>query len=366
MVTTLLLLLKLSPVLLILLIFSPQFGARLKRRHKKQYARSKYWNGKRFENLSKTVMNVNLRTFPGLLRAQFKDRQLRTPDQPIPLIPFDQLKWEMNPEHPKFIWYGHSVLLLKLNGQNILIDPMFGSDASPIAPIKTRRFSDNTLEIIDQLPKIDAVFLTHDHYDHIDLTSIKKLRGKVDHWFVGLGIARHLERWKISPAKIREFDWWESFTFKEIQVTYTPSRHFSGRGPFDRAQSLWGGWVFKSATNNIYWSGDGGYGEHFKEVGEKLGPFDWGFMECGQYNELWHQIHMYPEETVQAAIDARVNNTIPVHWGGFALALHKWKDPIERFIIEANKKEIIYSTPEIGALIEHGSEVNKLWWKSLK
>jgi L-ascorbate metabolism protein UlaG (beta-lactamase superfamily) len=365
MVTTLLLLLKLSPVLLILLLFSPQFGGRLKRKHRKQYARSKHWKEKRFENLEETSMNFSLRNLPGFIRAQFTDRHLRSPEKPIPVVPFERSKWESNSNQPKFIWYGHSVLLLQLNGKNLLIDPMFGPDASPIAPIKTKRFSEDTIHIIDQLPKINAVLFTHDHYDHIDLKSIKKLRGKVDKWFVGLGIGRHLQRWKISPDKIQEFDWWESTEFEGIKITYTPTRHFSGRGPFDRAQSLWGGWAFKTNQHNIYFGGDGGYGKHFKEVGEKLGPFDIGFMECGQYNELWSQIHLFPEETVQAAIDAKVKTSVPVHWGGFALALHPWKDSIERFTLAAKEKNIPFSTPEIGALFTLEKLPQKDWWEHL-
>ncbi|MCF8275146.1 MAG: MBL fold metallo-hydrolase [Flavobacteriales bacterium] len=359
-------LLKFSPILLVLLLFSPQFGGRLRKRHKQKYAHSKNWKGTIFENLTETTMDVNLKTMPGLIRAQFKDRQLRMPEKPIPIIPFDETKWNAEPEKPKFIWYGHSVLLLQLNGKNLLIDPMLGSDASPIAPIKTKRFSENSIDVIDQLPKIDAVLFTHDHYDHIDLKSVRKLMPKVDKWFVGLGIGRHLERWKIPSDQITEFDWWQEMEFEGIKIAYTPSRHFSGRGPFDRAQSLWGGWVFIAEKHRVYWSGDGGYQHHFKEVGVKYGPFDWGFMENGQYNELWHAIHMYPEEAVQAANDAKVNVAIPVHWAGFALALHPWKESIERFTREAEAKNQNISTPQIGEITIFESEPSTCWWEPLK
>lgn len=366
MLSVLLIFLKFSPVLLFLLIFSPQFGARIRRKHKKQYARSKHWNGKVFENLTETVMDVNLRTMPGLIRAQFKDRHLRAPEKPIPIIPFDEKKWNSEPEKPKFVWYGHSVLLLQLNGKNLLIDPMLGPDASPPAPMKTKRFSENSLAVIDTLPKVDAVLFTHDHYDHIDLKSLRKLMPNVNKWFVGLGIGRHLERWKIPAEQITEFDWWQELEFEGIKIAYTPSRHFSGRGPFDRAQSLWGGWVFIAQNHRVYWSGDGGYQHHFKEVGEKYGPFDWGFMENGQYNELWHAIHMYPEEAVQAANDAKVNVAVPVHWGGFALALHPWKESIERFTEKATTKNQTISTPQIGEIVIFGDEPSINWWEPLK
>lgn len=353
------------PVILVMLLFQPQFGGRIKKHHKGAYSRSKQWNGKEFENLVETSINIGPKEIPGLLKAQFTNTKVRSPENPIPIIPFDEKAWNAEPGKPKFIWYGHSVGLLKIGGKNLLVDPMLGDDTSPIAPMKTKRFSENSLEIIDSLPQIDAVLYTHDHYDHIDLKSVKKLMPKVENWFVGLGIGRHLERWKVPSSKIREFDWWEGFDFEGMKITYTPSRHFTGRGPFDRQKTLWGGWNFKSDDLNVYWSGDGGYGEHFKEIGERLGPFDHAFMENGQYNDLWHQIHLHPEESVQAAIDANVKVATPVHWAGFSLALHPWKEPIERFTAEANKKGLMLSTPRIGESLNLGDTGGEKWWISI-
>ncbi|OEK00925.1 hypothetical protein BFP97_05095 [Roseivirga sp. 4D4] len=346
--------------------FHPQFGAKVNKELIERYSKSPQWNGKIFENQSETLMDINLKTLPGLLRQQFTGRKLRSPEQPIPIIPFDQEAFQTDTTKPKFIWYGHSVLLLQLNGKNLLIDPMLGPNAAPIAPFAVKRFSESTLDIIDQLPPIDMVLMTHDHYDHLDYASIKKLKAKVSTWYVALGVSRHLEAWGIPAETISEFDWWDQQTLEGIDITFTPSRHFSGRGLGDRAKCLWGGWVFKTADHNIYWSGDSGYDEHFKEVGERLGPFDWGFMECGQYNKLWHPIHMFPEETVQSSIDAHVSIAIPVHWGGFPLALHTWKDPIERFTTAAEVKGQKISTPEIGQVVTFGDEPTMDWWSELK
>jgi L-ascorbate metabolism protein UlaG (beta-lactamase superfamily) len=343
-----------------------QFGGKVRPEDLEKFEQSPQWDGKKFNNQSETVMDVNLKTLPSLLKEQFTDREVRSPKEALPIMPLDAAAFAARPEVPKFIWYGHSALLLQLNGKNLLIDPMLGDDAAPIAPFDSKRFSANSLDIIDSLPPIDAILMTHDHYDHLDLDSFKKLKGKVNTYFVALGISRHLEKWGIPAEQITEFDWWDEINFEGIQITFTPSRHFSGRGPFDRAKSLWGGWVFKAAAHNIYWSGDGGYDAHFKEIGEKLGPFDWGFMECGQYNERWHAIHMFPEESIQAAQDAGVKRGIAVHWAGFALALHRWQDPIERFVAEAKNKTLPIVTPEIGQIVEFGKEPEtNYWWEKL-
>ncbi len=345
---------------------SPQFGGKVRKQDLANFEKSPQWNGKQFNNLIDTKMDISIWNVPKLLVKTFSNTKERSPEKPIPVIPFNEVTFSPQDQKPKFIWYGHSVLLLQLNGKNLLIDPMLGGDAAPIAPFTTKRFSQNSLKVIDELPQIDAVLLTHDHYDHLDLASIKKLMPKVNTWFVALGISRHLEKWGVDASQITEFDWWDEIAFEDIHLTFTPSRHFSGRGAFDRAKSLWGGWVFKTAEHNIYWSGDGGYGSHFAEVGKKLGPFDWAFMECGQYNEQWQAIHMYPEESVKAAVDAQAKVATPVHWGGFSLALHSWKEPVERFVAEAESQGLKICTPEIGevVLMEENREAD-YWWKRI-
>ncbi len=180
---------------------------------------------------------------------------------------------------------------------------------------------------------------------------------------VALGAGRHFEKWGIETEQITEFDWWNNHVFEGLRVTFTPTRHSSGRGISDQAQCLWGGWAIQSNTDNLYFSGDGGYGQHFKEVGERLGPFDFGFMECGQYNENWHQIHMHPEESVQAALDARVAKAMPFHWAGFALAQHHWTEPVERFVAAAKKQGLNYITPQLGQQFQLSELLRKQWWQ---
>ncbi|MEL4454745.1 MBL fold metallo-hydrolase [Lutimonas vermicola] len=343
---------------------NPQFGGKLTKDEKLRLQQSEHWKNGIFQNLSKTTMDMSLASLPKLIRESMQGRKTRIPKEAIPIIPFDAHKFKPDGV-PKFVWYGHSVLLLQIDNKNLLIDPMFGSDASPVGPIRTKRFSKDSLHIINKLPPIDAILMTHDHYDHLDFGSMRLLKQKADRFLVPLGVGRHLEHWGVDKNKITEIDWWQEIKLFDLQLVLTPSRHFSGRGAWDRAKSLWGGWVIKSAKHSVYWSGDGGYDDHFKEVGERFGPFDWGFMECGQYNERWHQIHMYPEEAVQAALDAKVAYAIPVHWGAFSLALHHWKEPVARFITEAGKKDQPYLTPEPGEIVSITTEKTSSWWEPL-
>ncbi|WP_317167934.1 MBL fold metallo-hydrolase [Flavobacterium jejuense] len=216
--------------------------------------------------------------------------------------------------------------------------------------------------MLHQFLPIDLVMLSHDHYDHLDYDSIQRLKSKVKKYFVALGVGRHLEKWGIAKKDITEFDWWDEAFYDDIKINFTPTRHFSGRGITDRAKSIWSGWTFKTETENIWFSGDSGYGDHFKEIGKYLDPFDFAFMECGQYNENWHQIHMYPEESIQASIDAKVKNRMPVHWSGFALSQHSWTDPVERFSQKATEEKLKYCVPKLGEIRLIDMTDYEKWW----
>ncbi|MCJ7467634.1 MAG: MBL fold metallo-hydrolase [Maribacter sp.] len=340
-----------------------QFGKKATKLDLEKYASSPQWDGKKFVNQEVTTMAINFQSLPKLLYKQFCEKEGREPIKKLPIIPFDKKAFLSPSETTKFIWYGHSVLLLRMQGQTLLIDPMLGNNAAPIAPFSVNRFSENTLALIDDFPEIDLLLLSHDHYDHLDYESIQKLKPKVKKYLVALGVARHLVHWGIDQDAITEFDWWDQTTVDGVAITFTPTRHFSGRGLTDRAKSLWGGWVFKTALETIWFSGDSGYGKHFKEIGAKLGPFDFAFMESGQYNEHWHQIHMYPEESVQAAIDGKAKKIMPVHWAGFSLAQHSWIDPVTRFVAESQKMKISYGVPKLGQLISVDAPYpHSPWW----
>lgn len=344
-----------------------QFGGPITKRERRRLRKSNNFNGKQFENLEETSMDINPRTLPGLLKKQFTNTESRTPKEKLPIRPFDKEAFLAESNTVKFIWYGHAVLLFRIDGKTILFDPMFGEDASPIAPIRTERFSTGTLNILRQLPEMDIVLLSHDHYDHLDKDSIKILSGKTKQFIVPIGVARTLRYWGVARTKIQELDWYESALIDYLEIHFTPSRHFSGRGLRDKQKSLWGGYVLKTEKQKIYITGDGGYGKHFHTVAEKYGPFDFCFAECGQYNEEWHQIHMYPEEAVQAVQDAGAHTVMPIHWGSFKLAMHPWKEPVERFISEADKKQVNYCVPRLGEIVEIGqSYPTQSWWESFE
>ncbi len=343
-----------------------QFGGRITKGIRQKYEKSPNWQKGSFQNLIATSMDFKLKRLPGFLYRQIFEGKIRQPAAPLPIIPFNKMAFlddSVHPEKAKFIWYGHSALLFRIHQKTILLDPMLGPDCSPIAPFTTPRFSENTLDLIDEFPEIDLMLITHDHYDHLDLASIQKLKAKTKKYFVGLGVKRHLAAWGIEADLVTEFDWWDDTIFNNIKITYTPTRHFSGRGLHDRDKSLWGGWSICTPTEKIWFSGDGGYGDHFKTVGEKLGPFDFGFMECGQYNENWPMTHLFPEESVQAALDAGVRKAMPVHWAGFALAQHSWKEPVERFLAKAEEIGLEVLLPGLGEISGIGSDGDGRWFE---
>ena len=259
-------------------------------------------------------------------------------------------------------WYGHSAFLLELEGKRILIDPMLSKSPTPMGFGSSRFFNKEAIPI-DELSNIDFLIISHDHYDHLDHQSILKLKDKVGHFFTALGIGSHLKKWGIPEGKITELDWWQRKEVDGLTFGACPARHFSGRGILDRDKTQWASWVIKSEFQNIYFSGDGGYGPHFKEIGEKYGPFDFAMLECGQYNEAWKDIHMMPEESVQAGIDVKANLIMPIHWGAFPLSVHTWKDPVERFTNKAAAENVNFITPYIGERFKLGVDLPKeQWW----
>jgi L-ascorbate metabolism protein UlaG (beta-lactamase superfamily) len=255
---------------------------------------------------------------------------------------------------------------LQIAGKHILLDPMFGISPSPFPALTSKRFSNNLPVIPEDLPPIDAVVISHDHYDHLDYPSIAKLKDKVTMFFVPIGLGAHLRRWGVRETQITELDWWDEQEFAGLTFVCTPSRHFSGRTLTDRFATLWASWVIDSGKQKLFFSGDTGYGPHFKEIGSKYGPFDLTLMECGQYDERWANIHMMPEQTVQAHQDLGGKRMVPMHWGAFVLSLHTWTGPVERVTAAAKKAGVTLLTPKIGETMPIGGKdyATTAWWRN--
>ncbi len=347
--------------------FIKQFGGKISKADALSYERSTQWWDSKFHNLSHVNVTGSVTKLPRILYKQFAPRDQKRPSSPIPIIPFD-LKAILAPsERTKMIWYGHSALMLRMSGQTILIDPMLGPDVTPIAPTTSARFSEDSLSLIRDFPQIDLILITHDHYDHLDMASINQLKAKTKKYIVSMGVKRHLTSWGVDPRLIQEVDWYDTLEHDHISVTFTPTQHFSGRGLTDRQQVLWGGWLLDDGQEKIWFSGDGGYGDHFLEIGKRFGPIDFGMMECGQYNDDWPEIHLFPEDSVKAAKDAGVKKAMPVHWGGFDLSYqHTWYDPVEDFQKHARQYNLDYCIPQIGQLFTTEESCTDDWWAQYK
>jgi L-ascorbate metabolism protein UlaG (beta-lactamase superfamily) len=269
-------------------------------------------------------------------------------------------------EQLKITWFGHSSYLIQVDGLNILVDPVFCERLSPFQFMGTKQFKGTDFLEVENLPALDIVLITHDHYDHLDYHAILKLKDKASRFVTSLGVGAHLEHWGVAPEKIIELSWNEqSAPFPTIKFIALPARHFSGR-KFKRNQSLWSSFVLKTAQHQLYLGGDSGYDSHFKAIGAKYGPFDLAILECGQYDEMWPLIHMSPEEVVTATMDLKASKLMPVHWGKYKLALHDWDEPIKRVSKAAKDQDVFLITPRLGeTFIFENNSPNTAWWLNI-
>jgi L-ascorbate metabolism protein UlaG (beta-lactamase superfamily) len=295
-----------------------------------------------------------------------KGGERTTPKGDIPVVALNKKSFtETIHEGLNFWWLGHSSVLLEISGSRILIDPVFSKYASPI-PLFAKRFSKPPIAA-EQLPEIDIVLITHDHYDHLDKKAVKILSRQGSYFIVPEGVGGHLKAWGIAKRKIRELTWWQKTKYKNLSLACVPARHFSGRGLFDGDKTLWAGWVIQSKSKSVYCSGDTGYADHFKAIGKAYGPFDLTIIKVGAYSEKWPDIHVNPEEAVQAHIELQGIQLLPVHWATFNLALHSWDEPIIRIVKAAKENNVRLTIPFIGEAvnIESAAE-NKKWWTQIQ
>lgn len=329
----------------------PVFG-RLPRglRLKKIHHLANYRDGA-LQNQSVTPMQPEGVSFFKILKAFFFEKHPnKVPDKTLPFI-VPNINGAPKSHTPEIIWFGHSSYLIKIDGLRILVDPVFSKTPSPFSFIGSKAFLGTDVVKAEEFRNIDVLIITHDHYDHLDYNSILKIAPQVKTIVTSLGVGEHLEKWGIKAEKINELCWNESLTlFNSLKLTAVPARHFTGR-KFKRNQTLWSAFVLKTENCQLFLGGDSGYDKHFAKVGEEFGPFDLALLECGQYNAYWPYIHMFPEETVQAAIDLKAKVLMPVHWGKFSLAMHPWNEPIKRVVLAAAAKQLPLVTPKLGETI---------------
>ena len=266
-----------------------------------------------------------------------------------------------------FTWFGHSSFFLQLGTTSILVDPVFSDRSSPVSFAGPKRFSELPVDATE-LPETDILFISHDHYDHLDYRTIRAIKEKVGAFIVPLGVDSILRGWGIAEEKIHTLDWWESIEIDGIAYTFTPSQHFTGRNPLKANRTLWGGLYIRNGFHRVYYTGDGGYCEVFGEVRSRLGEPELMIAECGQYDRAWARIHMFPEETVQAGIDAGTEWLIPVHWGSFCICNHAWDDSIRRVTAAAESNSLKIATPKIGQTANYTdiASYTEHWWESYR
>ena len=345
----------------------PQFGAPMTdARLARALANPQYRDG-RFVNLEPEAPSTT--SLVEYTWRQITGDEVREPPSPIPVVTVDKeaLAAAPAPAGLRAFWIGHASTYVEIDGLRILLDPVFAERVSPL-PIGPRRFHPPPIALAD-LPRIDAVLISHDHYDHLDMDTVRHLAQRGSNFFVPLGIGAHLERWGVPLAQIEELEWWQERSLGSVRIVCTPTRHYSGRGPGNRSSTLWSSWSVVGPQHRIFYSGDTGYAKLFKDIGARLGPFDLAFIKIGAYGPgaAWTDIHMTPEQALQVHRDVLARRMFPVHWSTFNLAYHGWDEPIRRAAAEAERVGVELVTPRVGEVVDADRPFESTrWWESVR
>jgi L-ascorbate metabolism protein UlaG (beta-lactamase superfamily) len=345
----------------------PVFGARLDgERLARARANPHYHDGKFVNPLPPA--SYQAADIWNLVRGQFGD-EIRTPPAGIPVVRVarDALQAAPAASRLRAFWIGHASVYVEIDGVRMLVDPMFSAYASPFE-IGPRRFHPPPLAL-DDLPPIDAVLITHDHYDHLDMRTIQHLARRGAAFFVPLGIGAHLRAGGVAETQIRDMEWWQEQAVRGVRIVSTPSRHYSGRGLTDQRATLWTSWSVIGPQHRFYVSGDTGYSDHFQAIAQRFGPFDLSFIKIGAYGPgaPWLDIHMSAEDAVRAHRDLRARRMFPVHWGTFNLAFHAWDEPMKRAVAAARASGVDLLTPRVGEIVDvDRAFAFNPWWESLR
>ena len=343
---------------------SAVFGSPMTPAQQQPYTSSNNFVGTQFVNQIETSTDQSFGFMAGALWDYITAEDL-APERNIDVVKADPSQLNNANKKTQLMWFGHSTFLLQTANQNLLFDPIFSDVAAPHPALGSKRYSNELPIEPENLPTIDAVIISHDHYDHLDYPSIMRLDAKVKHYYVPLGVGQHLLNWGIAPERISEMDWWQANDLNGIKLTLTPARHFSGRRLGNSNSTLWGGWMVEAPDHRVFFSGDSGYGPHFKEIGQRFGPIDIALLDTGQYNFRWQSIHMLPKQSLQAAQDLDARIMMPVHWGAFTLSLHAWDEPAEQTTLLAQQQGQAIVIPRIGELMQLLNEpiARDAWWQ---
>ncbi|MEP6875089.1 MAG: MBL fold metallo-hydrolase [Burkholderiales bacterium] len=345
----------------------PPFGGKLSGARLARAQANPHYAGGKFVNVQREASS-DLATLGTYLVGQFGGDEVRVPPAPIPVVAVDPAALAVPPAAGlRAFWIGHASSHVEIDGLRVLVDPVFSDYASPFE-VGPKRFHPPPIALAS-LPKIDAVVISHDHYDHLDMATIRHLAARGSQFFVPLGVGAHLEAWQVPAAQIRELEWWQEQTLGGVRFVCTPTRHYSGRGVSDHQATLWSSWSVIGPAHRFFYSGDTGYGTHFREIGERLGPFDMSFIKIGAYGPgaAWTDIHMTPEAAVQAHREVRGQRMFPVHWSTFNLAFHAWDEPIRRAVEAARQQQVELVTPRIGEVVTAGQAfASQPWWEAVR
>ncbi|WP_028225369.1 MBL fold metallo-hydrolase [Paraburkholderia ferrariae] len=333
-------------------------------RSRARFGVSPQHDGARFRNVKPRPVEPAGNTLRIAWNMLFNKPRGTTPAATLPMERLTRATLDAAPDRSLYR-LGHSTLLLKLRGQYWLTDPVFAERASPFRHLGPKRFHAPPIAL-DALPPLRGVMLSHDHYDHLDRDTVRALAATTGVFLTPLGVGDRLIEWGVDAAKVHQFDWWEGTQIDGVSFTATPAQHFSGRSLYDGNSTLWASWVIVEDDLRLFFSGDTGYFDGFREIGERFGPFDVTMLETGAYNEQWPYVHMQPEETVQAHVDLRGRWLMPVHNGTFDLAMHRWQEPFERVTELAAARAIDLATPRMGERLDLGSpRRGESWWRNV-
>lgn len=323
----------------------------------KAYEKLSYFKDGEFQSPQKMVYDFNnVRNGPaGFMR--FLTQSPFAPNKELPRVDLTKSSFAQESGDFVFYWLGHSSAIMELGGKRFIFDPVIGN-AAPL-PFMVPRYNRAPLSR-DNLPEIDFVVISHNHYDHLERKTVQALSNA--HFIVPLGVGAALRGWGIPGENITELGWGDSFTKNGLNITAETAVHYSGRGLGDRNKTLWNSYIVNSAGKRVYWVGDSGYGEHFKEIGDKYGPFDLATIEIDGWNTGWPNTHLFPKEVVKAAQELKAKQIIPMHWAVFDLALHPWHESIDMVLEEAENSEIEVLTPIMGEKVILGITKTQKWW----